>query len=141
VTEGIESGADIEILDGLKAGEKVVTSAQFLIDSEASFKASMLRMTKSSTPAQEPAPANTTTAITGEGKVTEVNVQQHALTIAHQPIAALKWPAMTMAFAVKEGVTLEGIKAGDHVSFSLESDADAYVITQIASTSKREAKP
>ena len=44
VTAGIESGDWVEIVAGLEPGEEVVTSGQFLIDSEASLKASMTRM-------------------------------------------------------------------------------------------------
>ncbi|RMD90707.1 MAG: efflux RND transporter periplasmic adaptor subunit [Alphaproteobacteria bacterium] len=44
VRAGIESGGKMEILAGLTEGERVVTSAQFLLDSEASFEASMMRM-------------------------------------------------------------------------------------------------
>lgn len=44
VTAGIESGDWVEIIDGLTEGEKVVVSGQFLIDSEASLKASFMRM-------------------------------------------------------------------------------------------------
>ena len=44
VKAGIESGDWVEIVDGLRDGETVVTSGQFLIDSEASLKASLARM-------------------------------------------------------------------------------------------------
>ena len=44
VQVGIESGEWVQILEGVEAGESVVTSAQFLIDSEASLNASMRRM-------------------------------------------------------------------------------------------------
>ncbi len=40
---GIESGQYTEITWGVDEGEKVVVSGQFLLDSEASFKASMMR--------------------------------------------------------------------------------------------------
>jgi len=43
VTAGMESDNSIEIKSGLQEGEKVVVSGQFLIDSEASLKASLLR--------------------------------------------------------------------------------------------------
>jgi Cu(I)/Ag(I) efflux system membrane fusion protein len=44
VTAGIESGDWVEILTGIDPGDSVVISGQFLIDSEASLKASMRRM-------------------------------------------------------------------------------------------------
>lgn len=44
VTVGIESGDRVAIEDGLAAGESVVTSGQFLIDSEANIEAALKRM-------------------------------------------------------------------------------------------------
>jgi len=46
VKTGIESGDYTEILEGLQEGEKVVVSGQFLIDSEASLKGSLTRMSE-----------------------------------------------------------------------------------------------
>jgi len=45
VTAGMESGGYVEIKKGLREGEKIVLSGHFLIDSEASLKASLMRMT------------------------------------------------------------------------------------------------
>jgi Cu(I)/Ag(I) efflux system membrane fusion protein len=42
---GIETGGQAEILSGLTEGDKVVVSAQFLIDSESNLQASFRRMT------------------------------------------------------------------------------------------------
>ncbi|MBI5461298.1 MAG: efflux RND transporter periplasmic adaptor subunit [Gammaproteobacteria bacterium] len=44
VRVGIETGGQVEILSGLKEGDQVVVSAQFMIDSESSLQASFLRM-------------------------------------------------------------------------------------------------
>lgn len=44
VTVGIESGDRVAILDGLSAGEQVVTSGQFLIDSESNIGSALERM-------------------------------------------------------------------------------------------------
>jgi Cu(I)/Ag(I) efflux system membrane fusion protein len=44
VTAGMESGDWVQIIKGIAPGDQVVTSGQFLIDSEASLKASMQRM-------------------------------------------------------------------------------------------------
>lgn len=53
VATGIESDGRTEIVEGLHPGERVVVSAQFLIDSEASLDASLLRMLGE--PGQDPA--------------------------------------------------------------------------------------
>jgi len=60
VTPGFESDDWIEIRHGIKEGDVVVTSGQFLIDSEASVRASFSRMQSS-----EPAPGETKTPAGG----------------------------------------------------------------------------
>ncbi|MFQ3217654.1 efflux RND transporter periplasmic adaptor subunit [Paraperlucidibaca sp.] len=47
ITAGLESDTETEVLSGLSAGQKVVTSGQFLVDSEASLKGVMSRMQES----------------------------------------------------------------------------------------------
>jgi Cu(I)/Ag(I) efflux system membrane fusion protein len=44
VTTGLEGGNETEVLSGLSAGQEVVVSGQFLVDSEASLKGVMSRM-------------------------------------------------------------------------------------------------
>jgi len=44
VETGVESNAQTEILNGVRAGDSVVVSGQFLIDSEANLKAAIARM-------------------------------------------------------------------------------------------------
>lgn len=49
---GVESGGSVAVLDGLKAGERVVVSAQFLIDSESKLREATAKMVSpDSTPA------------------------------------------------------------------------------------------
>lgn len=47
VVTGMVSQGEVEILSGIQAGDKVVVSGQFLIDSEANLQASFSRMTES----------------------------------------------------------------------------------------------
>jgi len=55
VITGLSSNNDLAIIDGLAAGEEVVTSAQFLIDSESKLNEATSKMMESSaTPAPEP---------------------------------------------------------------------------------------
>ncbi len=56
----------------------------------------------------------------GEGKINSIDLQKHTVTIAHQPIAALRWPVMTMEFPVEDSVHLLDFKAGDAVTFTLK---------------------
>ena len=44
VITGLRTGTSVEIVDGLDEGDEVVTSGQFLIDSESSLQASFLRL-------------------------------------------------------------------------------------------------
>ena len=53
---------------------------------------------------------------TGSGTIQSVDVAAHTVTIAHGPIEALKWPAMTMTFKTS-GVDLAAFKKGDQVNF------------------------
>ncbi|WP_036250010.1 efflux RND transporter periplasmic adaptor subunit [Methylobacter sp. BBA5.1] len=50
VTTGLSSNGDVAILDGVKAGEEVVTSAQFLIDSESRLREATAKMLEPSAP-------------------------------------------------------------------------------------------
>jgi Cu(I)/Ag(I) efflux system membrane fusion protein len=56
VTLGTEADGKTEILSGLAAGDAIVLSGQFLIDSEASLKSAVNRLTTSSSTGTESAP-------------------------------------------------------------------------------------
>ncbi len=57
VVTGMRAGGMVEIFNGLDAGDDVVISGQFLIDSEASLQASFLRMDDSPAPEADSATA------------------------------------------------------------------------------------
>lgn len=67
---------------------------------------------------------------TGSGTIQSVDAAAHTVTIAHGPIEALKWPAMTMTFKTS-GVDLAGFKQGDQVSFELKSTEEGATVTKI----------
>ena len=56
VEPGMETGGSVEIRKGLSAGDRVVVSGQFLIDSEASLRGALARLSTQER-ASEPAPA------------------------------------------------------------------------------------
>jgi Cu(I)/Ag(I) efflux system periplasmic protein CusF len=74
-----------------------------------------------------------TKAITASatGTVESVDVSARTVTIAHGPIAAVNWPAMTMTFDAP-AVDLNSIKAGDHVNFELAVNGMHGEVVKIA---------
>lgn len=50
ITTGLSSNGDVAVLEGIKAGEEVVTSAQFLIDSESKLNEATAKMIEPSAP-------------------------------------------------------------------------------------------
>lgn len=132
---GQSDGNKIAILEGLKVGQKVVISGQFLIDSEANLQGVLdkLNTGKSITPSQ----AVKTSKYQGIGKVEKVTAQE--VTISHQAIPELGWGAMTMSF--KQPVQpFTQIQQGDQVNFSFTKVGDAYVISNISKMSMTSIK-
>lgn len=128
VMTGIESGDWIEIIAGVDPGEEVVTSAQFLIDSEASLSGSIRRLEEYH-PAQN---GRRQASVFGSGRVEAVDREQRRLRMTHGPIEALGWPSMTMEFDVEEPVRLERIRVGQSIHFSIRPDAEGtYLIDMV----------
>jgi|CXWL01.1.fsa_nt_gi Cu(I)/Ag(I) efflux system protein CusF len=67
----------------------------------------------------------------GEGVVTAVNVTAGTVTVRHGPIAALRWPAMTMAFPVQTASMLTGVTVGARVHFVLMNHEGHPMISEI----------
>jgi len=129
VKTGDERDGRTEILGGLKEGERVVASGQFLIDSEASLKGTLDRL-------EAPAKGQAKGAAMhkGRGKVTAVDAAKSRVELDHEPIPSLKWPGMTMEFPVSDKAALARLKKGDAVEFEMRSEPGAngeYVIEKI----------
>lgn len=67
----------------------------------------------------------------GMGVVKALDAKAGVVTIAHEPIAALKWPAMTMKFKVENAAVLDGVTVGRKVHFILKNVGGKPVVTQI----------
>ncbi|MCW8872015.1 MAG: efflux RND transporter periplasmic adaptor subunit [Xanthomonadales bacterium] len=128
VMTGLESGEYVEILAGITEGDDIVTSAQFLIDSEASIAGSVKRLESVDHLPEQRA----LEAVFATGRVDEIDVQHRRIRISHGPIDTLAWPSMTMIFDVLPGVELDSVKVGQNVRFALlQQKAGAYVIEHI----------
>ena len=67
----------------------------------------------------------------GTGTVRKSNPAAGTVTIAHDPIKSMDWPAMTMSFTAKDKKMLEGIKPGAKVEFDFIRKGTKYTITSI----------
>ena len=117
VTLGQEVADDAEVTLGLTEGEQVVVSGQFLIDSEARLR-SVTGAMASAPASSAPSAALPSDVHTAEGKVE--TVQPDGLTISHGPVAALKWPSMTMGFSKPEPKAFADVKPGDTIRFQFK---------------------
>lgn len=119
VEVGIESGGQTEVRRGLQAGQRVVVSSQFLIDSEASLKGVEARLNDG------PKPASANAAPRHTGTATIEAIGRDAMTLSHGPIPSLKWGPMTMDFKLPKGGVPRGLEAGDRVDFEFYMDAES----------------
>ncbi len=134
VLTGLESGEFVEVLAGISAGEEVVTSAQFLIDSEASLAGSIRRLESMEVDDSE----RDVPTVFASGQVEAVDAAAHRLRISHGPIDTLGWPGMTMEFPVRADVDLSGIKPGQEIRVELvQGLAGEYAIKQVFSAAAK----
>lgn len=127
VETGMEAKGLTEIRKGLEAGQKVVVSGQFLIDSEASLKGSAMRMGEAGA---ADAGKAASAAHRAEGKVESID--QEEITLSHGPIPSLQWGEMTMGFKLPPSGLPGNIAVGDSVAFEIRQTKDGmFEITLI----------
>ncbi|CAE6944531.1 Belongs to the membrane fusion protein (MFP) (TC 8.A.1) family [Vibrio sp. B1FIG11] len=108
---GREAGEQIEVSQGLKQDDKIVTSAHFMLDSESSQSADLSRIN-----GVEPE-AETAWA---KGEITDVMKDHRMLTINHQPVPEWDWPGMVMNFTFADGVDMGDLKKGQAIEFEMQ---------------------
>jgi Cu(I)/Ag(I) efflux system membrane fusion protein len=108
---GREAGEQIEVLQGLKQDDKIVTSSHFMLDSESSQSADLSRINGIE------AAAETAWA---KGEITDVMRDHRMLTINHQPVPEWDWPGMVMNFTFADGVEMGDLKKGQAIEFEMQ---------------------
>jgi Cu(I)/Ag(I) efflux system membrane fusion protein len=142
---GREAGGQTEIRKGLEAGQKVVASGQFLIDSEASLRGTTTRM-QAMAPANNSTNATNATSVatpnsdkqpavaTHRGQGTIEKIEADGVTISHGPIPGLQWGAMTMGFKAPATGLPKNLTVGEVVDFEIRETKDGqYEIATIGS--------
>jgi len=135
IQTGREAGGDTEILAGLSEGEKVVASGQFLIDSEASLSGVAARPIGSATPAAPSAAKPSPTLYETTGRIEQIT--GNSVTLSHEPVPAIGWPAMTMTFALPSPSIAQGLKTGDRVRFGFDQPPAGPTVRRMAKVAGR----
>jgi Cu(I)/Ag(I) efflux system membrane fusion protein len=128
VLTGMESGEWIEIIAGIGEGDQIVTSAQFLLDSEASLAGSIQRL-ESISPGKD---SDSPVSAFGSGWVDSMDIQERKIVVTHGPIDQLGWPGMTMEFDVSEQVDMSALEVGGDIQFALLQQHDGQFIIEKA---------
>ncbi|AYH45456.1 efflux RND transporter periplasmic adaptor subunit [Azoarcus sp. DN11] len=127
VKVGRRGSEHIEILDGVTAGERVVVSANFLIDAESNLRAALASFT-----AGKDAPAGAAANYAAEGTLDAIDLSAGSVSITHGAIPALKWPPMTMEFALASPEVGKHIAPGSAIRFQFEQRAPGeFAVTRI----------
>ena len=150
VTTGSENSKFVEVITGLNENDKIVTSAQFLIDSESSLTASFERMqdpqemdinmtmdtsTDSTDMAmdmssmtakveQKKIPDN---QVWIKGKVLKVMAGDKKLSLQHEAVKSWGWPHMKMDFPVAKSLNIENFDANEEYNFLVEKHSSGSI--------------
>jgi len=126
VETGPEGNGMTAIRKGLEPGARVVVSGQFLIDSDASLKGLTNRLAGADA-ASAAAPAG---EHTGTARVEAIAKDE--VLLSHDPVASLKWPAMTMGFVPPPAWPAD-VKVGDRVRFTFKAGAQSgeWVLSKV----------
>ena len=76
-------------------------------------------------------PATETTAHQADGVVKMVDPVSSKVTLEHGAVKSLGWPAMTMAFAVKDKALFSKLGTGTKVHVEFSKQGNDYVITSV----------
>jgi Cu/Ag efflux protein CusF len=135
---GMYADEYVEVLDGVREGEKVVVSANFLIDAESNLKAALGAFGTSAGAETKPAAAPQASTPIGQahkaqGTINSIDAQAGTVNINHAAIPSLNWPAMTMDFTVKDKSMLNGVRPGQKIDFDIvQQGPDRFIVTRIA---------
>ena len=124
IETGREADGKLVVLKGLRDGQQVVASGQFLIDSEASLKGALDQMQG------EPAAAAPSALLhEATGKVEAMGKDE--ITLSHGPVPSMKWGAMTMPFKLPRPELVRELKTGDTVRFAFKQTGEGFIIERI----------
>ncbi|MGI0119534.1 efflux RND transporter periplasmic adaptor subunit [Zooshikella sp. RANM57] len=145
-----------EVINGLTEGDTIVTSAQFLLDSESSKNSDFQRMTSPTQAQQNTAKSDSSSTPSAqahdshaqhnmnkkvekkpssawvEAEVHKIMPDDRKVNVTHQAIPEWQWPAMTMDFMLADSINIAQLSPGMKVHIEVQKAANnRYQITQV----------
>ncbi len=131
---GRSDNYNIEILQGLSKGEKVVASAQFLIDSESSKTSDFKRMNhqrKSMNNTDDEMDKAEKPSAQVAGVINAIMAEHRMINISREAIIKWNRPKATLDFMVDNSVDITKLSNGQKIDFRFEINNGTFVITDI----------
>lgn len=128
VVIGMEVDDRVEILKGLEEGDTVVTSGQFMIDSESNIEAALARFEEAQAKAEEPEPpsrVSVNAVIRGSLK------DEGRLRVTHDRIPEWRMKGMTMSLRVADAKMLDDWEPDQEVIIDIEKREVGWFIVAI----------
>lgn len=127
-----------EILSGINAGDTVVTSAQFLLDSESSKSSDFKRMhhqDDDTSLATDSAIDSAKNSATVKGVINSVMTSHRMLNISREAIEKWGRAPATLDFLVSESIDLSTLKSGMAIQFTFHVVDGEFMISKIKTDS------
>lgn len=135
VEVGRVNNQEIEIISGLKEDDRIVTSAQFLLDSESSISSDFKRIdTEESEPKEDMAIPEATV----NGIILTIDLKANTLEIQREAIEKWQRPEAVMIFHVSEQVDISSVAINMPVTFTFEV-REQFLITDITPISSQQS--
>jgi len=128
---GVITNSHIEILKGLSENERVVTRAQFLLDSESSKESDFKRM---SHPLELP-------SATVMGSLNQIDLEKRVANISRGAIEKWNRGPATMDFLFAQDFVMPDVKVGEHVEFTFVIDEGEFYITELRPMAMSKSMP
>ncbi|MDO8272031.1 MAG: efflux RND transporter periplasmic adaptor subunit [Gammaproteobacteria bacterium] len=144
---GGENGQQTIIVDGLREGEQVVVSGQFLLDSEAQLRGILPVAANGAMAPAAPASTTLSTAAAATGSTpaatTMADVVLHEadgrieaiadgqVRLSHGDFPTLPMPGMTMSFTLANESVIAGFAVGDAVRIALRASDNGLVVERL----------
>jgi Cu(I)/Ag(I) efflux system membrane fusion protein len=132
VKTGRISNQRVEIIAGLSPGEEIVSSAQFLLDSESSKTSDFLRLDQEESQAIESAEVM--------GVINSISPETRTANISREAIPKWNRPAATMDFLLADSLDVDKFQAGQRIHFRFFIDDGEFVVDMIHVMSRGESQ-